>query len=69
MFYLAICFFLVLAGSALLFLTDKDTNPGTMIVAIALIAVGLFLLLFRRKGAQDVTDAAEAVNRNSHLFD
>lgn len=60
--YITICLLFAGAGSAMLYAFPYEQNPGKTVLAIVLIAVGLFLFVFRRRGAGDVKDAAEALN-------
>ncbi len=57
--YTFICLLLIGAGGGLAYIFPYEANPGKAVLAIILIGLGLFLLIFRGKDAVHVGKAAD----------
>jgi hypothetical protein len=60
--YNLLCFLMIAAGGALLYIFPYQQNPGKAVCAGILIGLGLFLLLFKGKGADNVRRFSESAN-------
>lgn len=62
MLYNLICLAMIGSGTLILYKFDYLEHSGKAVLAIALIVIGLFLLLYKGKGAGTIGRHAEAAN-------
>ncbi len=60
--YTFICLLLIGSGCGLFYFFPYEAHPGKAVIAIILIGMGLFLLIFRGKDAAHVGKAADTAS-------